>query len=207
MKYRDVVGSTLNNIMLVIENESLDKKKEKIASLLTIFHDIIATSCIVQILRQSSLFDEENQILLKDVAGRLQSHFDLLPSFGSQLIERLSMVEHNQWISWSKAVASEVSEERRKRWESYWVEYEKLPESIKGSDRLWANVVMGEIYIHMQKSIYDSQMKFVEYLKYALNIHDQNQFDSDLINVYKNTVVNEVLDLMSGDSSHEENKQ
>lgn len=193
--------------MLVIENESLDKKKEKIASLLTIFHDIIATSCIVQILRQSSLFDEENQILLKDVAGRLQSHLGLLPSFDSQLIERLSMVEHNQWISWSKSVASEVSEERRKRWESYWVEYEKLPESIKGSDRLWANVVMGEIYIHMQKSIYDSQMKFVEYLKYALNIHDQNQFDSDLINVYKNTVVNEVLDLMSGDGSHEENKQ
>jgi len=34
-----------------------------------------------------------------------------------ELLEELSKIEHDQWIEWSKSVSSEVSDERKKRWE------------------------------------------------------------------------------------------
>jgi hypothetical protein len=56
--------------------------------------------------------------------------------------ERLAHLEHEQWMSWAKAVADEVSEERRKRWQQYWVPYSELPEDIKDLDRVWAKKVL-----------------------------------------------------------------
>lgn len=53
-------------------------------------------------------------------------------------LERVSEVEHEQWMEWSKSVAPEVSPERRARWEKFWVPYEELPEDIKELDRDWA---------------------------------------------------------------------
>lgn len=53
-------------------------------------------------------------------------------------IERVAEVEHAQWMAWSKAVAHEVSPERRARWARYWVPYEDLPEEVKELDRVWA---------------------------------------------------------------------
>jgi len=59
-----------------------------------------------------------------------------------QLLERLADLEHQQWEEWSKAVAPEVSDERRARWEKYWVPYAQLDESTKDQDREWAEKVL-----------------------------------------------------------------
>ena len=56
----------------------------------------------------------------------------------ADLLERLAELEHEQWMQWSKAVADEVSSERRARWEKYWVPYDQLPEEVKEQDRVWA---------------------------------------------------------------------
>jgi hypothetical protein len=53
-------------------------------------------------------------------------------------VERVAVVEHQQWMEWSKKIAPEVSPETRKRWEKYWVPYEQLPEEVKEQDRIWA---------------------------------------------------------------------
>ncbi len=57
-------------------------------------------------------------------------------------IEELAKLEHDQWIEWSKAVAPEVSEERRARWEKLWIPYEELSEEAKEQDRIWARKVI-----------------------------------------------------------------
>ena len=59
-------------------------------------------------------------------------------------LERLAALEHEQWNYWTQAVAPEVSEERRTRWESYWVPYEQLTEEVKEYDRVWARKVREE---------------------------------------------------------------
>jgi len=59
-----------------------------------------------------------------------------------RLLEKLAALEHEQWVQWSKAVAHEVSPERRARWEKYWVPYEQLSEEVKEQDREWARKVL-----------------------------------------------------------------
>lgn len=59
----------------------------------------------------------------------------------NELIEALAALEHDQWIAWSKTVAHEVSDDRRKRWETYWVPYSDLDEETKEKDREWARKV------------------------------------------------------------------
>jgi hypothetical protein len=58
------------------------------------------------------------------------------------LLERLAELEHEQWVAWAKAVAAEVSPERRARWEAYFVPYALLPEEVKEQDREWARKVL-----------------------------------------------------------------
>jgi hypothetical protein len=53
-------------------------------------------------------------------------------------VERVAVVEHDQWVEWSKSVAPEVTPDRRARWQKYWVPYEDLPEDVKELDRIWA---------------------------------------------------------------------
>jgi uncharacterized membrane protein len=60
------------------------------------------------------------------------------------LVEAVAAIEHEQWTTWSKSVAAEVSPERRARWEKYWVPYEELPEDVKELDRIWARKVIKE---------------------------------------------------------------
>lgn len=59
-----------------------------------------------------------------------------------ELLEKLAALEHAQWISWSRAVAEEVSAERVERWRNFWVPYEDLPEEVKQLDRVWAEQVI-----------------------------------------------------------------
>ena len=60
----------------------------------------------------------------------------------ADLVERLAELEHEQWVSWSKAIVNEVPEERRRRWQACWVPYRDLPEDIKEQDRVWARRVL-----------------------------------------------------------------
>ena len=61
------------------------------------------------------------------------------------LLERLAELEHEQWVAWSKAVAAEVSEDRRRRWEACWVPYAELPDAVKEQDRVWARKVLAAL--------------------------------------------------------------
>jgi len=65
-----------------------------------------------------------------------------------ELLEELSKIEHDQWIEWSKSVSSEVSDERKKRWEKYWVAYKDLSEDIKEQDRVYARKVLNVFEKH-----------------------------------------------------------
>jgi hypothetical protein len=58
------------------------------------------------------------------------------------LLEQLAELEHEQWVAWSRAVAEEVSPERQRRWQAYWVPYAGLPEEVKEEDRVWARKVL-----------------------------------------------------------------
>lgn len=58
------------------------------------------------------------------------------------LRELLASIEHDQWVYWSKAVAHEVSPERKQRWEKLWVPYEDLEDKDKEHDRVWADKVL-----------------------------------------------------------------
>jgi len=74
-----------------------------------------------------------------------QFGLDKIPEHKVPLIEELSEVVHNQWMDLARGVLAteNISEKRRKRWESYMVPYEKLNESNKEKDRVWARKYLG----------------------------------------------------------------
>lgn len=84
-------------------------------------------------------FDHAEYILLFGVDS-------IHPDDGS-LLERIAEIEHEQWMDWSQSVAADedISDERRERWEGYWVPYDELPEDVKEADRDYARKVLDEI--------------------------------------------------------------
>jgi hypothetical protein len=60
----------------------------------------------------------------------------------ASLLELLAELEHEQWMAWSRTVAPEVAEERRRRWQGCWIPYRDLPEDVKEQDREWARKVL-----------------------------------------------------------------
>lgn len=62
-----------------------------------------------------------------------------------RLIERLAELEHQQWESWARAVAPEVSKLRRERWKEFFKPYSSLPHEVKELDREWARKVLAAI--------------------------------------------------------------
>ena len=69
----------------------------------------------------------------------------MLKISNKELLEELSKIEHDQWVEWSKSVSSEVSDERKKRWQKYWVPYEDLSEDVKEQDRVYARKVLNAV--------------------------------------------------------------
>ena len=60
-------------------------------------------------------------------------------------LERLSAIEHEQWIEWSKNIAStepNISFERVERWSNLWIPYEQLSDEMKEHDRKWARKII-----------------------------------------------------------------
>lgn len=72
----------------------------------------------------------------------------MLKISNKELLEELSEIEHDQWVEWSKAVGTEVSEDRKKRWKKYWIPYEDLPEDVKEQDRVYARKVLDAVEKH-----------------------------------------------------------
>lgn len=60
----------------------------------------------------------------------------------TEILEKIAAVQHDAWQHWAEEVASEVSEERRARWEEFFVPYDQLDETTKDMDREWAEKVM-----------------------------------------------------------------
>ena len=63
-------------------------------------------------------------------------------------LERLSAIEHEQWIEWSKNIAStepNISFERVERWSNLWIPYEQLSDEMKEHDRKWARKIIKEL--------------------------------------------------------------
>jgi hypothetical protein len=58
------------------------------------------------------------------------------------LREQLAELEHEQWMSWVKAVWDDVTDERRERWAPLMVPYGQLSEASKDQDREWADKVL-----------------------------------------------------------------
>lgn len=58
------------------------------------------------------------------------------------LVEALAEIEHQQWMHWSKAVAPEVADATRQKWQRLWCDYSKLTDEAKEADRVWARKVV-----------------------------------------------------------------
>lgn len=58
----------------------------------------------------------------------------------TELLEKLSAQEHEQWMSWAKHILENenISEQTKKRWQADFVPYLNLPENIKKLDRPFA---------------------------------------------------------------------
>lgn len=56
------------------------------------------------------------------------------------LLEKLSMLEHQQWMAWATKIleTENISPETRARWEKYFVPYEDLTWDTQDSDRFFA---------------------------------------------------------------------
>ena|SRR3990167_6892720 len=66
-----------------------------------------------------------------------------------QLKEFLADMEHQQWIYWSKDIASKekLSDGRLKRWKRLWKPYKKLTAEEKEQDREWADKILDNVPI------------------------------------------------------------
>jgi hypothetical protein len=58
------------------------------------------------------------------------------------LVEALAEIEHEQWMHWSQAVAVDVADATRVKWQRWRVDYSKLTDDLKEADRVWARRVV-----------------------------------------------------------------
>lgn len=68
-----------------------------------------------------------------------------------ELIEKLSALEHDQWVQYSKSVYKEIRQsasredllkKAKDKWSIKWKPYDLLSESEKDKDKIWANKVL-----------------------------------------------------------------
>ena len=85
-----------------------------------------------ELLQNEKHYDSQDQSLTETIK----------PNDWPDLLEQLAVLEHEQWIEWTRGVARDLWPERRKRWQEYWVPYNQLPESAKDFARKWAQKVL-----------------------------------------------------------------
>jgi hypothetical protein len=64
------------------------------------------------------------------------------PNPSDDLVEALAKIEHEQWMHWSQAVAADIADATRVKWQRSWVDYAELRDDSKETDRLWARRVV-----------------------------------------------------------------
>ena len=93
--------------------------------------------------------------------GELTSYrYNPWTTYKDYLREQFADLAHEQWVSWSKGVAHEVSPERRERWEKLWVPYHELEEKEKDKDRVWA-----DRYLQLIKSDESLEERLLSFLQ------------------------------------------
>jgi hypothetical protein len=63
-----------------------------------------------------------------------------------ELVEALASIEHDQWGTWTQALAIHLAlgpdTALLLRWQALWVPYEQLTDEQKEKDRIWARQVI-----------------------------------------------------------------
>lgn len=62
-----------------------------------------------------------------------------------EFLEEIADLEHQQWVSWAKALLKKepgISKERQERWKKLFVPYQELTEGSKEQDRVYARKVL-----------------------------------------------------------------
>jgi hypothetical protein len=68
-----------------------------------------------------------------------------------ELIEKLSALEHDQWIQYSRSIYRQIKQSTSRdnlpkrgadKWQSKWKPYDLLSESEKDKDRIWAKKLL-----------------------------------------------------------------
>lgn len=75
------------------------------------------------------------------IAKMQAREMEVLEMIGKESREKLSELEHEQWISWSKNIAEteNITSDRLERWQILWRPYSELTEAEKDQDREWAD--------------------------------------------------------------------
>jgi len=173
-----------------------DEQKNKMEIHFKYLSETIGAYVKSEILKHSFLIeDEETKMEFDNISKLVKEKISNL-NIDISFLENLSSIEHDQWIAWAKSVYPEVSDDRKKRWDQYFVPYKDLDEKIKSYDRIWAYKVMLMCNCKDFYLVNKIQEKSVEYLKSCMENFDQGQFDPDLIDVYKNQVLNQFVNNM-----------
>jgi hypothetical protein len=195
-KPKSIVDNAYEAIVHIINDDDLDSKNPKgLRHVLEALEDIVRMETAVHLMRAAANMSEDQDAteLLQRMAIEVRQKGFNMQLQDQGLLEVLADVEHKQWIKWSHDVAPEVSEQRRVRWKSYWVPYAQLTEEVKGHDRLWARHVMLAIDPLIRKVKLNQYEKFLGYMRHAMDLFFQKQFEQDLFDSYRNQVMAEVL--------------
>lgn len=97
-----------------------------------------------------------------------------------ELIEKLSDLEHEQWMKWAKTLMSKetLSDKRISRWEECFVPYSELTDEMQEYDRVWARKVLEVI---RKTHIFDFKHKdFWKSIIYTGDKLDENKVLAEL---------------------------
>jgi len=70
-----------------------------------------------------------------------------------ELLEKLSVLEHEQWCLWAQNILKHesISSSTKKRWEKFFVPYDKLSPKIQNKDRIYAKKSLELFKDHLKK--------------------------------------------------------
>jgi len=123
--------TNLKEYLLVLEKE--DRLKWDVTR--SEENDVISK---IKLMQEAEKFGrEEAQKFFKDAVERSR--------------EKLADLEHKQWMFWSKNIINneKISEDRLDKWAGLWIDYSKLKEKDKESDRVWADEVIKELLLSL----------------------------------------------------------
>lgn len=113
-----------------------------------------------------------------------------------QLREELAEIEHNQWMDWSKNLATveKLTPERLERWQKLWRPYSELTEEEKDQDRKYADIVLSK-FLEREATLF----RLIEEKKHELEFNLKQtaiQRDEKLVTIHKSQI-NAISDIQS----------